>query len=47
MLQKTVEVSKTVVDTATEVGTKVYDSADQMTGGKVTEAKELAKSTFY
>lgn len=43
LLQKTAEVSKGVIEGAA----KVYDSADQMTGGKVTEAKEMAKSAWY
>ena len=43
LLQKTAEVSKNMIEGAA----KVYDSADQMTGGRVTEAKEMAKSAFY
>jgi hypothetical protein len=38
--------STSAVNKAAEVSGKAYDSADQMTGGKVTEVTELAKNTI-
>ena len=46
MLQKGAELSTSAVNKAAEVSGKAYDSADQMTGGKVTEVTELAKNTL-
>lgn len=47
MLQRTAEVSQSVMTKTAEVSGKALRDADEMTGGKVTEVTEMAKKSFF